>query len=36
MADLTFEYIAIRYPEKFGQVVIAAASKRLEAAGVAL
>ena len=36
MADLTFEYIAIRHPDQFGADVIASARKRLESAGVAL
>lgn len=36
MPDLTFEYIAIRYPKQFGDEVIAAAKKRLESAGVVL
>jgi hypothetical protein len=36
MADLTFEYIAIRHPDQFDEDVIAAAKTRLELAGVAL
>jgi hypothetical protein len=36
MADLIFEYIAIRHPDQFGEDVIAAATKRLESAGVVL
>jgi hypothetical protein len=36
MADLTFEHIAIRHPDKFGQDVIASARRRLESAGVVL
>jgi hypothetical protein len=34
MADLTFEYIAIRHPDQFGEDVIAAAKRRLASAGV--
>ena len=36
MADLTFEYIAIRHPDQFGEDVISAAKKRLKSAGVVL
>lgn len=36
MADLTFEYIAIRHPDRFGADVIASARRRLDSAGVAL
>jgi hypothetical protein len=36
MADLTFEYIALRHPDQFSQDVILAAKKRLASAGPAL
>lgn len=36
MADLTFEFIAIRHSDQFGEDVIDAAKRRLESAGVAL
>jgi hypothetical protein len=36
MADLTFEYIAIRHADEFEPGVITAARKRLESAGVEL